>query len=71
MIQQESGTSWREMYEVFNMGHRFEMYVDEMAAEGLIAIAKSFNIDAQVVGRVEASDNTKLTINSPFGAFNW
>lgn len=71
MIQQESGTSWREMYEVFNMGHRLEMYVDEAAAEGLIAIAKSFNIDAQVVGRVEAADTTKLTINSPYGEFKW
>lgn len=71
MIQQESGTGWREMYEVFNMGHRLEMYVDEAAAEGLIAIAKSFNIDAQVVGRVEASDKTGLTINSPYGEFKW
>lgn len=71
MIQQESGTGWREMYEVFNMGHRLEMYVDEAAAAGLIAIAKSFNIDAQVVGRVEATDKTSLTINSPYGEFKW
>ncbi len=71
MIQAESGTGWREMYEVFNMGHRLEMYVDEAAAEGLITIAKSFNIDAQIVGRVEASEGTKLTINSPYGEFKW
>ncbi|CAN5175033.1 AIR synthase-related protein [soil metagenome] len=71
LIQQESGTGWREMYEVFNMGHRMELYVDEAAAAGLIAIAKSFNIDAQIVGRVEASTKTELTISSPYGMFTW
>ncbi len=71
LIQQESGTGWREMYEVFNMGHRMELYVDEAAAEGLIAISKSFGIDAQIVGRVEAAESIKLTIKSPYGNFNW
>jgi phosphoribosylformylglycinamidine cyclo-ligase len=71
LIQQESGTGWREMYEVFNMGHRMELYVDEAAAEGLIAIARSFNVDAQVIGRVEASEQTKLTVASPYGEFTW
>lgn len=71
LIQQESGTGWREMYEVFNMGHRMELYVDESAADALIAISKSFNIDAQVVGRVEASANTRLTVSGPYGEFTW
>ena len=69
MIQEESGTSWKEMYKVFNMGHRMEIYIDEEFAEEIIAISKSFNIDAQIVGRVEASENRKLTINSEFGDF--
>ncbi|WP_421977735.1 AIR synthase related protein [Roseivirga seohaensis] len=69
MIQEESGTSWKEMYKVFNMGHRMEIYIDEEFAEEIISISKSFNIDAQIVGRVEASENRKLTINSEFGNF--
>ncbi|KYG84031.1 phosphoribosylformylglycinamidine cyclo-ligase [Roseivirga seohaensis] len=71
MIQEESGTSWKEMYKVFNMGHRMEIYIDEEFAEEIISISKSFNIDAQIVGRVEASENRKLTINSEFRNFEY
>ncbi len=69
MIQEESGTTWEEMYKVFNMGHRMEFYVSEELAEDVIAIAKSFNVDAQIVGRVEAAETKKLTIKSPYGEF--
>ncbi|MGW8122560.1 AIR synthase related protein [Roseivirga echinicomitans] len=69
MIQEESGTSWKEMYKVFNMGHRMEVYIDEEFAAEIIAISKSFNIAAQVVGRVESSEKKKLTINSMYGDF--
>lgn len=69
LIQEESGTEWKEMYKVFNMGHRMELYVPQELAEAIIAISKSFNIDAQIVGRVEANDGKKLTINSPYGEF--
>ncbi len=69
MIQEESGTDWKEMYKVFNMGHRMEVYVSPEIAENIIAISKSFNIDAQIVGRVEKNEGKKLTINSPYGEF--
>jgi phosphoribosylformylglycinamidine cyclo-ligase len=69
MIQKESGTEWKEMYKVFNMGHRMEIYVPKEAANAIIEISKSFNIDAQIVGRVEAHEGQKLTINSPYGEF--
>ncbi|WP_323757875.1 AIR synthase related protein [Roseivirga sp.] len=69
MIQEESGTSWKEMYKVFNMGHRMEVYIDEEFAEEIISISKGFNIDAQIVGRVESSETKKLTIDSKFGNF--
>lgn len=69
MIQKESGTEWKEMYKVFNMGHRMEIYVPQEVANDIIGISKSFNIDAQIVGRVEAHDGKKLTINSPYGEF--
>jgi len=69
MIQEESGTDWKEMYQVFNMGHRMELYVNEAIAQEIIAIAKSFNVDAQIVGRVKASASKKLTITSEFGVF--
>jgi phosphoribosylformylglycinamidine cyclo-ligase len=68
-INEESGTDWKEMYKVFNMGHRFEIYLSPEKAEKVIEIAKSFNIDAQIVGRVEAHDGNKLTIESEFGTF--
>lgn len=71
MIQEESGTDWKEMYKVFNMGHRYEVYLAPEFAEQVIAIAKSFNIDAQIVGRVEAFEGKKLTIESSFGTFEY
>jgi phosphoribosylformylglycinamidine cyclo-ligase len=71
LIQQESGTSWEEMYKVFNMGHRMEIYVSPEVADSIIALSKSFNIDAQLVGRVEAATTKKLTIQSPFGTFEY
>jgi len=69
LIQEESKTDWKEMYQVFNMGHRMELYVPEEIASEIIEISKSFNIDAQIVGKVEASEEKKLTINSPQGSF--
>jgi phosphoribosylformylglycinamidine cyclo-ligase len=71
LIQAESKTDWKEMYQVFNMGHRMEIYCSETTAADLISISKSFNIDAQVVGRVEASKEKKLTIKSEFGVFKY
>ncbi|MGB7843440.1 MAG: AIR synthase related protein [Salinimicrobium sp.] len=69
LIQEESGTDWKEMYQVFNMGHRMELYVDESIAHDIIAISKSFDVEAQIVGRVEASEEKKLTIMSENGTF--
>lgn len=69
LIQEESGTDWKEMYKVFNMGHRMEIYVPLSIAENIIAISKSFNIDAQIVGRVAEYKGNKLTIESPYGQF--
>ncbi|RPG64739.1 MAG: phosphoribosylformylglycinamidine cyclo-ligase [Flavobacteriaceae bacterium TMED42] len=71
LIKNESGTDWKEMYEVFNMGHRMEIYLPESLAEKVIAISRSFNIDAQIVGRVEASSSRKLTISSQWGIFKY
>ncbi len=70
-IQEQSGTAWDEMYKVFNMGHRIELYVPEEIAADLIEISKSFNIDAQIIGRCEASDKKELTITSEFGTFKY
>ncbi|WP_430931195.1 AIR synthase related protein [Saccharicrinis sp. 156] len=70
-IQEQSGTAWDEMYKVFNMGHRMELYVPEEIAVDLIEISRSFNIDAQIVGRCEASDKKELTIKSEFGTFKY
>ena len=67
LIKKESNTSWREMYKVFNMGHRMELYVKKNVTNEIIAIANSFNLDAQVVGHVMRSDSKKLTIESPEG----
>jgi phosphoribosylformylglycinamidine cyclo-ligase len=69
LIQEQSGTDWKEMYKVFNMGHRMEIYVPEKIAEHLIQISRSFNVDAQIIGRVESSDTKKLTIKSSLGEF--
>ncbi|MFK7061439.1 AIR synthase related protein [Flavobacterium oreochromis] len=71
LIQEQSGTDWKEMYQVFNCGHRMELYVPVEIADDIIAIAQSFNIDAQIVGRVEASETKKLTIKSEFGNFEY
>lgn len=69
LIQEESGTDWKEMYKVFNMGHRMELYVPAEIAEDIIAISKSFNIDAQIIGRVEGSTQKQVTIVSENGEF--
>jgi len=71
LIQQQSQTSWREMYQVFNCGHRMELYVPEDIAADLIKISKSFGVDAQIVGRVEQSESKKLSINSTYGKFEY
>ncbi len=71
MIQQVSGTSWEEMYKVFNMGHRMEIYTDKDSAEEMIQIAESFGIEARIVGRVEVSEEKKLTITTSAGTFNY
>ena len=71
LIQQQSKTDWREMYQVFNCGHRIELYVPETIAEDLIAISKSFGVEAKIVGRVEAAPTKKLTITSEFGTFEY
>ena len=71
LIQEESSTDWKEMYKVFNMGHRMELYVSEEIAEDIIAISKSFNVDAQIIGRVENNEGKKLTINSEYGTFTY
>ncbi len=71
MIQKESGTDWKEMYEVFNMGHRFEIYLPEAHANEIMEIAKSFNIDAQVVGHVLDADHNEVQIDSPYGVFTY
>jgi phosphoribosylformylglycinamidine cyclo-ligase len=69
LIRKESGTSWEEMYKVFNMGHRMEIYLPDSYAQDIISISKSFNVDAQIIGFVEAAENKKLTIASRHGTF--
>lgn len=71
IIHEESGTDWKEMYKVFNMGHRMEIYLDETIAPRVIDISKEFNIDAKVVGRVEKSSEKQVTIKSEFGEFTY
>ena len=71
LIQEQSGTDWKEMYQVFNMGHRMEIFVSEAVASTLISISESFGVAAQIVGRVEASTKKKLTISSPYGKFKY
>jgi phosphoribosylformylglycinamidine cyclo-ligase len=71
LIQEQSGTDWKEMYKVFNMGHRLEVYLPAEHATELISIALGLGLEAQIVGRVEASDKTTLTINSEFGTFEY
>ena len=69
LIQEQSKTDWKEMYQVFNCGHRMELYVNKDVSEDIISISKSFNVGAQIIGRVESSKNKKLTIKSEFGEF--
>jgi phosphoribosylformylglycinamidine cyclo-ligase len=71
LIQEQSGTDWKEMYKVFNMGHRMELYVPAEIAEDIIAISKSFNINAQIIGRVESADKKQVTINSDKGNYTY
>jgi len=71
LIQSESKTDWKEMYKVFNMGHRMEIYVPESLAQEIIEISKSFHVDAQIVGRVESSESKRLTIKSEYGEFEY
>jgi phosphoribosylformylglycinamidine cyclo-ligase len=71
LIQEQSNTDWKEMYQVFNCGHRMELYVSKEVAEDIISISESFDVDAQIVGRVEASGMKKLTIESEFGVFEY
>jgi len=69
LIHKESGTDWKEMYKVFNMGHRMELYVSQEIADDIIAISESFNVEAKDIGRVENFEGKKLTITSEFGTF--
>jgi phosphoribosylformylglycinamidine cyclo-ligase len=71
LIHEQSGTEWEEMYKVFNMGHRFEIYTDQKNAAEIISIASGFNLEARVVGHCEASEKKKLTINSESGTFEY
>jgi phosphoribosylformylglycinamidine cyclo-ligase len=71
MIHDESGTDWQEMYKVFNMGHRMELYTDEQTACGIIDIAKSFNVDARIVGRVEEGSKAQVTVSSENGTYEY
>ena len=71
VIQKQSGTDWHEMYQVFNMGHRFELYVDPEIAADIIAISQSFHIEAQIIGRVEPFNGKKITIRSEVGTFEY
>ena len=69
LIQEQSGTDWKEMYKVFNMGHRMEIYLKEEHAQDIINISKSFGVDAKIIGRVEKHQGKKLTIKSQYGEF--
>ncbi|MCB9361543.1 MAG: phosphoribosylformylglycinamidine cyclo-ligase, partial [Flavobacteriales bacterium] len=69
LIKEQSGTDWKEMYKVFNMGHRMEIYVPENIAQSIIDISKSFNVDAKIVGKVVGEGKKELTIKSEFGEF--
>jgi phosphoribosylformylglycinamidine cyclo-ligase len=71
LIQEQSKTDWKEMYQVFNCGHRMELYVPQEIANDIIEISKSYGVEAQIVGRVEASENKRLTITSEYGIFEY
>jgi phosphoribosylformylglycinamidine cyclo-ligase len=71
IIHEQSETDWKEMYQVFNMGHRFEIYTDQKSAAEIISIAAEFNLDARIIGHCEAADGRKLTIRSEYGTFEY
>jgi len=71
LIQEQSNTDWKEMYQVFNCGHRMEIYVAPEVADAIIAISKSYNVNAQIVGSVDAAETKKMTIKSPYGVFEY
>ena len=71
LIQEESGTDWKEMYQVFNMGHRMELYVPQEIANSIIEISESFGVPAQIIGKVAKSASKKLTIKSEYGTFEY
>jgi phosphoribosylformylglycinamidine cyclo-ligase len=71
LIQEQSGTDWKEMYKVFNMGHRMELYLDEKIAEHVIQIAKSFDVDAKIIGRVETAEKKMVTVKGQHGNFSY
>ncbi len=71
LIHEQSGTSWDEMYKVFNMGHRFEIYTNQRNASEIISIASGFNLEAKIIGHCEAAEKKKLTISSEFGTFGY
>jgi phosphoribosylformylglycinamidine cyclo-ligase len=71
IIHEQSETSWKEMYKVFNMGHRFEIYTSQKNAAEIIKIAEEFNLGAQIIGHCEAANGKKLTIISEFGTFEY
>ena len=71
LIQSESNTNWREMYQVFNMGHRMELYVEPSAAEDIVNISNKFSVDAKIIGHVESSKNKKLTLDTHYGTLTY
>jgi phosphoribosylformylglycinamidine cyclo-ligase len=71
LIQAQSGTDWKEMYKVFNMGHRMEIYLKEKHAQQIIDISKHFDVDARIIGRVSGSDKNRLTLKSKYGEFSY
>ena len=71
MIQKSSGTPWEEMYRVFNMGHRMELYVDQADAQSIIDIAAKYGIEARIIGFCKPATSRKLTIKTEFGEFNY
>ena len=71
LIQAESGTGWKEMYQVFNMGHRMELYVPSDVAEDIMSISRALGVEAKIVGRVEASESRQVTIVGPYGTFTY
>ena len=71
IIHEQSGTFWNEMYKVFNMGHRFEIYTNEKNADEIINIASGFNLEAKIIGHCETSEKKRLTITAEMGTFEY